>query len=108
MHRLAPIGRRGIGQFAGAIDPNDPTGAIVGQLRGSLTGDPGIRLAKASARGSRVYSGTSFSTQQFIKQAGGTNSAEALDVHANAPLKRNRSRALGQFRGLPEMSNGDV
>jgi hypothetical protein len=101
--------RPGIGQFAGnPPDPSDPTQAISRQLRDSLGGDPGLRLAGQMARRGRTYHGTGLTIQAFIPTMGGSNSPEALDVNAVEPIKRNRSRALGQFRGLPEMSTPDA
>jgi hypothetical protein len=95
----------GIGQFRGQVDPQDPTGAVGAEVLRSMAGDPGLRLAGAmGTRHRRYYGGGGVEPQHFVKPPGGTNTAEALDVHANAPIKRNRSRALGQSRGLPWMS----
>lgn len=95
----------GIGQFRGSVDPQDPTGGVGCELLRSMAGDPGVRLAPAMAsRHRRYYGGGSLEPQRFVKPPGGSNTPEALDVNATAPLKRNRSRALGQSRGLPWMS----
>lgn len=101
-----PIGgvpRRPIGQFAGnAPDPNNPTAAIVAQLQDSLTGDPGIRLA--GSRGRRQFRGGGLVVQQFPLMAGGSPASD--EVLITLPVKAGtRSRALGQFRGLPSMGS---
>jgi hypothetical protein len=95
----------GIGQFAGQVDPQDPTGGIGTEFLRSMSGDPGVRLAPAMATRHRRYmGGSSIEPQRYVKPPGGTNTPEALDVNATAPIKRNHSRALGQSRGLPWMS----
>jgi hypothetical protein len=103
------VGKRvGIGQFAGTVDPHDPTKAAVHQTLCSLMGDPGIRLAEGmAARASRRWTGTALAPQSYVRMAGGTNSSEALGATEHAPPKLNRSRALGQFRGLPAMGTPD-
>lgn len=99
-------GRSGTGQFLGNQDPQDLTGAAAGTFLRSMMGDPGLRLAGAmAARGSR-YGATAFTPQVFVKPPGGTNTEEALDVVHAMPLKRNRSRSLGQHRGMPWMTTG--
>lgn len=99
-----PIGgvpRRPIGQFAGnAPDPNDPTAAIVRELGDSLTGDPGLRLA--SSRGKRQFRGGGPSPQTF--PIGVTAPASDEQMAAAVIKGGTRSRALGQFRGTPDMS----
>lgn len=100
------MARPGIGQFAGnPDDPHDPTRAGVFGFLGSMIADPGIRLAGSRRPyGNRTMTGTALTVQAFVRPQGGSNSAEALDVHANAPLKRNRQRALGQHRGQAWMA----
>lgn len=101
--------RAGIGQFAGNRDPQDPTARITGGYLAGLIADPGIRLAGSRRPyGNRTMTGTGLTVQAFVRQQGGSNSAEALDVSANAPLKRNRSRALGQHRGQAWMASAEA
>lgn len=98
--------RRGIGRFRDSVTPQELSAPIT---RGFLFGliQPGVRVAGSVAGQSTTYTGTAFDGGQgFVRTMGGTNSPEALDVHANAPLKRNRSRALGQHRGQPYMNQG--
>jgi hypothetical protein len=100
------LGRgRGIGQFAGNADPQAPGDVLSDQLHSSMSGDPGLRLAKQmAARGSRFGAG-GLVPQRYIRLLGGSNDASSLEVLQGAvPIKHNRSRALGQFRGTPTMS----
>lgn len=90
-------GSRGIGMFAGNIDPpQDGTAAIFGELQRSITDDPGIRV---STNNRRTFTGGGLTLQEFVRAPGQPNSDEALDV---VPLQINSRRALSRFRGLPE------
>lgn len=98
----------GLGQYAGNPDPPQQLGAGVraGLFMPTLTGGPGLRVARSrAAYGSKTWTGTGLTLQGFVRQAAGVNSPEALDVSVAAPLKRNRSRSLGQMRGFPYMAN---
>jgi hypothetical protein len=102
--RRRPIGgapRRPVGQFAGnPPDPSNPTGAVVRELLDGMSGDPGIRLA--SSRGKRTFRAGGLNLQTFPIGVTSPASDEAL---ATLPITAGtRSRALGQFRGTPDMS----
>jgi hypothetical protein len=96
--------RAGIGQFAGHVDPQDPTHAVVAELAAAMGGDPALRLAPQMAHRGRVLTSTNHAVQKFVRFSDQTNSQEALEAMVTSPLKRNRSRALGQFRGTPDMT----
>lgn len=103
--RPGGVPRQPIGQFAGnPPDPNNPTAAVVEQLQNSMTGDPGIRLA--SSRGKRVFRAGGLNLQVFPGGGGGGLGGPASDEALDAlPIKvGTRSRALGQFPGVPSMS----
>ena len=100
----------GHGQFAGSLHPQDLGLATRrGMFTPTLSGEPGLRVARSRAAwASILWTGTNLAMQEFVRQQAGPNSVEALSAMTNAPLKRNRSRSLGQMRGFPYMANPDV
>lgn len=90
------VGEPGIGMFAGSVAPQALSGSGVDQLRGSMAGDPGLRLA--SSRGRRVYRGGALVVQQFAAPQGGPATDAVL---AAIPLQNNAGRRSVAFRGTP-------
>jgi hypothetical protein len=92
-----------MGAFAGnPVLPHDPTAAAVSGLLDSLGGDPGLRLA--GSRGKRAFRAGGLVVQTYVDPQGGPASDAALEA---LPLMRNQSRAMGQFRGVPDPAPAD-
>lgn len=92
-----------IGQFAG--NPALPQGlseVVHADQLDAMTGDPGLRLARG--RGGRKFRGGGLTLQRFAGGQGGPATQEVLDA---LPVTSNRRRALGQFRGTPNLTLGN-
>jgi hypothetical protein len=87
----------GIGAFAGRDEPQATDVAEAGELRSSLLGPGGVRVALTSLKGRR-YTGGALSPQTFLAPPAYPNHPDSLETAARTGVGNYR-RALNRQRG---------